>query len=245
MLPPPDQSRDEDGFLNRGAEVTRSEAFFDAAFAFAITLMVISIDEIPDSAEKLINALKSVPAFAASFLLIVLFWRGHADWTRRYGLNDRYSQRLSLMLVFIVLVFIYPLRMVFGSFFGFATAGWLPTQVNLNTIDDFRLMFVVFALGFGAMGVCMVLLYRHAWSHREILALDSVERLFTWYSLLRWAMLPVFSTISLGISAFLLREGTTNSLVISLPGTVFFVLSVVNWTMNLRLQRACKALQRA
>ncbi len=243
MSPRPDPTRDEDGFLNRGAEVTRSEAFFDAAFAFAITLMVISIDAIPDTAEKLVDALKSVPAFAASFLLIVLFWRGHADWSRRYGLNDRHSQRLSLMLVFIVLVFIYPLRMVFGSFFGFATAGWLPEQVHLKSIEDVRLMFVVFALGFGAMGICMVLLYRHAWSRREMLALDPVELLFTRHTLLRWTMLPIFSMVSLGLSASLLREGATNSLVISLPGTIFFVLNVVQWAMDLRQNRARKALQ--
>lgn len=62
--------RDEDGFLNRGIEVTRAEAFLDAAFAFAITLMVISIDEIPDTAAKLVDALKSAPAFGASFLLM-------------------------------------------------------------------------------------------------------------------------------------------------------------------------------
>ncbi|MEZ5519918.1 MAG: TMEM175 family protein [Dokdonella sp.] len=127
--------RDEDGFQNRGAEVTRAEAFFDAAFAFAITLMVISIDEIPDSAEKLLNALKAVPAFAASFLLIVLFWRAHADWSRHYGLNDRHSQRLSLLMVFLVLVFIYPLRMFFGAFFEWISQGMLPTQLSISDTE--------------------------------------------------------------------------------------------------------------
>lgn len=237
--------RDEDGFLNRGAEVTRSEAFFDAAFAFAITLMVISIDAIPDTAEKLVDALKSVPAFAASFMLIVLFWRGHADWSRRYGLNDRHSQRLALWLVFIVLVFIYPLRMVFGAFFGFASGYWLPAHVQLRTVDDLRVMFVVFAIGFGAMGSCIYLLYRYAWSQREQLQLDALERLVTRHAILRWMMLPVFSILSLALSALLLRGATTSDLLISMPGLIFFVLIIVQRFLDLRLRRARKALKEA
>lgn len=238
-----DQTRDEDGFLNRGTEVTRSEAFFDAAFAFAITLMVISIDAIPDTAEKLVDALKSVPAFAASFLLIVLFWRGHADWSRRYGLNDRHSQRLSLMLVFIVLVFIYPLRMVFSGFFQLVSAGWLPSHVHLETVADVRLMFIVFAIGFGAMGSCIALLYRHAWSQRDVLNLDAVERLVTRHALLRWVMFPVVSLISLCLSALLLREVTTNNLIISIPGLIFFLLNIFQRILDLRLRRERKTLQ--
>jgi uncharacterized membrane protein len=235
--------RDEDGFLNRGAEVTRAEAFFDAAFAFAITLMVISIDEIPDTAQKLVDALKSVPAFGASFLLIVLFWRGHADWSRRYGLNDRYSQRLSLLLVFIVLVFIYPLRMVFSSLFPFVTGGWLPAQIHLQTVSDVRVMFVVFAVGFGSMGASMFLLYQHAWSQRDSLGLDPVERLVTRYATLRWALFPLVSLISLGISLFLLHEGTTNNLLMSMPGLIFFALNIVEVFMTRRMRRALEALR--
>ena len=238
-----DQTRGEDGFLNRGTEVTRAEAFFDAAFAFAITLMVISIDEIPDTAEKLVEALKSVPAFAASFLLIVLFWRGHADWSQRFGLNDRYSQRLSLLLVFAVLIFIYPLRMVFGAFFSFASAGWLPSHLHLQTVADVRLMFVVFAIGFGAMGSCIFLLYRHAWSERDALRLDSLERLLTRYAMMRWAALPVFSLISLGLSALLLRDGVVSPFLMPMPGLVFFVLNIVQRVLDVRLRRARDALK--
>ncbi len=236
MSPGTDRTRDEDGFLDRGTEVTRAEAFFDAAFAFAITLMVISIDEIPDTAEKLLNALKSVPAFGASFLLIVLFWRGHADWSRRYGLNDRYSQRMSLLLVFIVLVFIYPLRMVFSGLFQLIGGGWFPSQIHFESVADVRLMFVVFALGFGAMGGSMALLYRHAWSRREALGLNAFERLVTRHAMLRWAMFPAVSLVSLALSFLLLRKGITNNLLMSSPGFVFFSVNLIHYFMNRRLR---------
>ena len=45
------------GIQERGREVTRIEAFVDAAFAFAVTLLVISCDAIPDSVPALVAAL--------------------------------------------------------------------------------------------------------------------------------------------------------------------------------------------
>ena len=78
--PPP---RMQDGFVHRGRQVTRLEAFVDAAFAFAVTLLVISIDAIPDSRAALVLALKSVPSFAACFAMIAMFWAAHARWSRR------------------------------------------------------------------------------------------------------------------------------------------------------------------
>ena len=235
--------RDDDGFLNRGVEVTRVEAFFDAAFAFAITLMVISIDEIPRNTAELLSALKSVPAFAASFLLIVMFWGGHAEWSRRYGLNDRYSQRITLLLVFLVLVFIYPMRMAFGALFWFASNGWLTTQLQLETAANVRIMFMVFAIAFGSMGTSMYLLYRHAWSVRSRIGLDEVEQLATRHAAWRWAMVPLVSLISLSLSVFLLSDDTTNKWVIGMPGLIFFVLNFTGVAIRMHSRHALRALR--
>ena len=38
-----------DGFRERGAQVTRLEAFVDAAFAFSLTMLVISTNDVPRS----------------------------------------------------------------------------------------------------------------------------------------------------------------------------------------------------
>jgi uncharacterized membrane protein len=241
MHPAADANRDEDGFLNRGAEVTRAEAFFDAAFAFAITLMVISIDEIPDSAEKLLNALKAVPAFAASFLLIVLFWRAHADWSRHYGLNDRHSQRLSLLLVFLVLVFIYPLRMVFGAFFEWISQGMLPAQLIISDSSEVRLIMIVFASGFGLMGAATLGLYRHAWKQRESLHLDARETLITRYAVLRWLMVVLVSLTSLILSVGL-AAAPENVLLVAMPGLVFFALLPIRPLLNRSPRQALEQL---
>ncbi len=88
-------SRRKDGFRERGDQVTRLEAFVDAAFAFAVTLLVISLDGVPTSVEGLSAALKGIPAFAACFTLLAFFWYAHNTWSRRYGLDDFGSVFLS------------------------------------------------------------------------------------------------------------------------------------------------------
>ena len=103
---------DDNGFRIRGGQPTRVDAFVDAAFAFAVTLLVISIGHVPASIGELVQAMRGVPAFAASFFVIARFWQSHRHWSRRYGIEDAYGTRLSLALVFIVLVYVYPLRMV-------------------------------------------------------------------------------------------------------------------------------------
>src|SRR5205807_8877331 len=76
------------GFRLRGIAMTRLETFIDAAFAFAISMLVIATQQIPDDIETLLAAFKNVPAFVASIIVIGIFWRGHWLWSRRYGLED-------------------------------------------------------------------------------------------------------------------------------------------------------------
>ena len=235
-MPPSRPARDEDGFRNRGSEVTRMEAFLDAAFAFAITLMVISIDEIPKTGPELVAALKSIPAFAASFYIIAIFWRGHADWSRRFGLDDRRSRAIGLLLVFLVLVFVYPLRMVFSAFFNWISDGWFPANLRLDALFDFQLMFVVFALAFGSLGTALYALHAHAWRLRVSLGLDARELLITRASMQRWAMLPLFALASLACT-WAIPADTRNALVIALPGLVFFGLNVLELLLGVRLRR--------
>jgi hypothetical protein len=65
------------GFRLRGIAMTRLETFIDAAFAFAMTMLVIASQQIPDDIETLLAAFKNVPAFVASIIVLGIFWRGH------------------------------------------------------------------------------------------------------------------------------------------------------------------------
>src|SRR5947209_17272687 len=46
------------GFRLRGMEMTRLETFMDAAFAFAISMLVIAAQQIPDNIQALLAAFK-------------------------------------------------------------------------------------------------------------------------------------------------------------------------------------------
>ena len=182
---------------DRGREVTRIEAFVDAAFAFAVTLLVISFDAIPDNAQALVEALKGVPAFAASFALLAMLWWSHADWSRRFGLDDGRSVLLSLLLVFLVLVYVYPLRIIFSMFFNWVSAGWLPSSVTIDSVRDFQVMFVAYALAWTTLGCVTVALYRHAWRQRDVLGLDRGERIDLRGSLAAQWMIPATGMLAL------------------------------------------------
>ena len=182
----------------RGREVTRIEAFVDAAFAFAVTLLVISFDAIPDSVPALVEALKGVPAFAASFSLLAWIWWSHAAWSRRYGLDDGRSVLLSLLLVFLVLVYVYPLRLIFSSFFEFMSRGWLSSPLQVRDPVELRAMFVAYALAWTTLGCVVVALYRHAWRCREALGLDRDERIALRGQIAAHAMIPFTGLVALG-----------------------------------------------
>lgn len=194
-----------DGFRERGGEVTRIEAFLDAAFAFSLTMLVISVGTIPDSIPKLLEALKGTPAFAACFAQIAFFWYAHMTWSRRYGLDDRGSIVLSLVLVFLVMVYVYPIKYMFGSFFSWISDGWLASGGVPHTMSDLRTMFVIYGVVFGTMAIVLSLLYLQAWRQRDALELSLDERIGTLESFARCGVMAGVAMVSIA-AAFLLPE---------------------------------------
>lgn len=218
----------KDGFRLRGEAVTRTETFVDAAFAFALSLLAIAGQEIPGSVAELELALKGLPAFAASFLVLVQFWSGHAEWSRRYGLDDTASRRLSLLLVFLALVFVYPLRMVFGSLFSALSSGWLPARFTIEAWSQVPVLFLAFAAAMGAMAATMVALYHHAWRQRGALRLDAGECAATARERRHWAVMLAVSGLSIALALAIPAEPRFGAW-IGLPGFVFFLIQPLQW----------------
>lgn len=212
------------GFRERGEQVTRLEAFVDAAFAFALTLLAISIDTIPGNREELITALKGVPAFAASFAVLAMFWWDHNQWSRRFGLDDGWSIFLSLCYVFLALVYVYPLKLLFGAMFAWLSDDWLPSGYAFGGLADLRLMYQVYALAFASMGLVLLGLNLRAWLQREAIGLDALECLALRRQLLANCTLPFFALVSFGLS-LTLQSGLPNWYY-GLPGMVYFGLSL-------------------
>ena len=89
---------------------SRLDNFTDAAFAFAVSLLVIGGARAPEDFDALVSALGDLPAFAFGFAVMAMFWLGHVRWRRLRGDGDWLSILLTLMLVFLTLVYVQPLR---------------------------------------------------------------------------------------------------------------------------------------
>src|SRR5438045_4773811 len=111
------------GFRLRGMQMTRLETFIDAAFAFAISMLVIAAQQIPDDIASLLAAFKNVPTFICSIAVLGIYWRGHWLWRRRYGLQVAPSILISWALIVTILIFIYPLKAIFGAMWYLISSG--------------------------------------------------------------------------------------------------------------------------
>lgn len=163
----------------RGMAMTRIEVFVDAAFAFSVTMLVISFDSIPTSYSEVISAIKSIPAFALAVIQLVWVWNAHNMWSRRYGLDTPSTVRLSTALLIVVLVFIYPVRIITQGFFAWLTDGYLVQEFELQSYDELSGLFIFLSLGFIALCLVFALMYRHAQSLAAELMLDEFERRVT------------------------------------------------------------------
>ncbi len=185
------------GFRLRGMEMTRLETFIDAAFAFAISMLVIAPQQIPDNIEALLGAFKNVPAFVASIVVLGIFWRGHWLWSRRYGLEDGVSIFVSWALLVTVLIYIYPLKAIFGSMWFLLSHGQVGQRLGLRTDAEARAIFAIFAIGFTAIALEIVLLNLRAWQLRDPLRLDAREKFITRSEILGWSVPVAVGLVSL------------------------------------------------
>lgn len=227
------------GFRLRGTATTRIETFTDAAFAFALTLLVLSA-EVPTSYAGLVDTLKGIPAFALSAAVLMMFWAGHHTFSRRFGLEDATTLVLSFVLVFTVLVYVYPLRFLFASmigWLGYVTGlGGPPVGIDIEPTEVNRL-FVVYGAGFVAMCGLIVLLNLHAWRLRDELGLDAVERFDTRTEIEAWSLVGGAGVLSVLLALVLPPT------VVGIPGWAYMVLAIVMPWFSVRADRKRRSIE--
>lgn len=214
----PDLTPDIAMFRMRGESMTRIETFVAAAFAFAVTMMVISVGSLPSTMEEFITATKEIPAFSASCAVIIWIWHTHANWSRRYGLEDSGSIFLSSVLIILVLVYIYPLRLMLQGLFHVISDGYFPSGFSFNSFGEVRFMFAFYALGFILLSVNFMGLFAYANYKKLPLNLNPVEQFDTKTELLSWSGVAAVAIVSL----FIALMGTQS--MIGFSGYIFFSL---------------------
>ena len=197
--------------------MTRIETFVDAAFAFAFTMLVISIDEIPKTVPELLSLSQDIPAFVISATIIGSIWVAHTVWSRAFGLQDRVTLYLSLGLVMLVLTFVYPIKLMVQLSINYLSGGTLQQNLQIMDLTDVVNLMIYFGLGLTALCFILIALYQNSLRRREELVLSEYEVAFCKLACLTWAVVAVTAIIS-SVAAPILGEA------IQFSGLIYFTL---------------------
>ncbi len=158
-------------FRWRGAETSRLEALFDVVLAMALTLTVISL-EIPQTFDDLMASFAKLPSFAVCFVILLMCWYYHFQFHRRYGIENFPLVIMSGLLLFIILVYVYPLKFLYSVLFAPANAAGLNPAQGQTLI-------VLYSAGFAAIFAMFAVMNLYAFACRMELELDANEIVLT------------------------------------------------------------------
>jgi hypothetical protein len=105
---------------------------------------------------------------------------------------------ISWAMIVTILIFIYPLKAIFGAMWYFLTDGQVGQRLSPHTTDSqARTIFAIYALWTIAISAEILLLYLRAWQLREPLRLNARERLMTRGELTGWSIPVCVGIVSL------------------------------------------------
>ena len=153
-------------------EITRLEAFSDAVFGFALTLLVVSLD-VPRSYDELIGIMAGFPSFACCLALLIWLWHEHNTFFRRFNPHDGVTVVINGALLFVILFYVYPLKFMFDSLFS----RWMHTARPPEPMQLWQLAnaSAIYASGFVLMMLMFVLLYARAYARRIALGFTDID----------------------------------------------------------------------
>jgi hypothetical protein len=136
---------------------------------------VVSL-EVPRNYDELMAAVRGFVPFAACFAQLVMIWRAHYRFSRRYGLEDPYTVFLNVVLLFLVLFYVYPLKFVFTLLFNQVRG---DSSGGVHSAGQATVLMCIYAAGFASVFLLFGLMYVHAYKLRDVLGLNAVEALET------------------------------------------------------------------
>lgn len=223
----------ENQFKIRSDSPSRLENFSDAVFAFSITLLMISL-EVPQTFTQILELTDELIAFAITIIPLFVIWQQHRQFFRRYGLDDSVVLKWNTILLFIVLIFIFPLKFLslflvrFYSSVLFGTPTVFGTMINGEQVPMLMIYY-----GLGALGLVFVFsrFYKHALNKKDELELNTYElkhteyykRLFT-----HLCYVPIISVVFVIVIMFF------NVTIASVVSGVLYALTGVVFVINQR-----------
>jgi uncharacterized membrane protein len=204
----------------RSHEPSRLETFSDAVFAFALTLIILSL-EVPKTFTELLELMKGALSFAASFSILFMIWYNQNTFFRRFGLHDPGTVFLNGALLFVVLIYIYPLKflsvlLLRGDIHG--SAGEKITMINDTQTS---LLMIIYSTGYTLIYLLFYLMYKNVRSFSAELELTR-EELFATQTITTINLISVFIGLASIIIAIVLPQSLSG-----LSGFVYFFIGPI------------------
>lgn len=173
-------------FRWRGGEISRIEGLSDGVFSVTLTLIVVSLN-VPETFYELWLVIKNLPIFLVCFIVLMMAWRYHYIFFRRYGLEDFQTSLMNGAFLFLILFYAYPLKFL-------VTFLWklilredvmpmfaVPFGIEWGAGMFFQRSGMMYFFGLGVAGVfgVLALMVFRAYRLRDKLELDELECFLT------------------------------------------------------------------
>ena len=159
--------------------------------------------------------------FAITFTMLAYIWYTQYRFYRRFGVEDGRTVVLNMALLFVVLIYVYPLKFMFST---------LILQRPESAFEA-RGLYVIYGLGFFAVFLLIGLLYLNGLRQADRLQLTSFERVMT-----RGWIEDQWLIASVGLISVLLALIVPDFL-LWLPGAWYFAIVGVRTARELRRRR--------
>jgi uncharacterized membrane protein len=201
----------------RSNEIQRIETFSDGVFAFAVTLLIVSL-EVPHSFDELTKTMRGFFGFGISFFLLVFIWQEQHRFFRNYGMDDNITLTLNITLLFLVLFYVYPLKFLFSLIFGDLIFGQGKSPFTLRA-EQFPELMAIYALGFIAIYFLFFLMHLRARQKSVELGMTPIERFNCGSTMYRMLIMVSVGVCSLIVASTLKADKA------AIAGFVYFLIS--------------------
>lgn len=209
--------------MRNNQDVSRLQDFSDAVFALSATLLVVTL-EVPDSYDALLESVAGFPAFALAFAAIISLWYEHRCFFADYPLVDDWMVILNSLLLFVVLLYVYPLKLLSLVIAEMLLGATPDVTIGMGAAEIQGLYLIFGAAAFAAAAV-FTLLHVRAWQRRNELALNQLGR----FELRQRGLILVAIAVIAGLSMLIAALGV--GLGWGLPALVY-VLSPILYAVE-------------